>query len=162
MPMVQTTLILEPETGTFQRLLKNGEPLKTTPYRTNRGYIYINIGAKKSVAVHRLMWEHVNGPIPEGMEIDHIDGNPSNNKISNLRCVTRIQNSQNRHRASRKNKTSYVKGVHWDTRRQKWRSHIVVNKKQVYIGRFDTIEEAAKAYAQAAAVYHTHNPSAAK
>lgn len=44
--------------------------------------------------VHRLVWEAYNGPIPDKMTIDHIDGNPANNHIDNLRLVTRSDNSK--------------------------------------------------------------------
>lgn len=48
-----------------------------------------------SKRLHRLVWETFNGEIPEGMQIDHIDGNPENNKLDNLRCVTAKENSNN-------------------------------------------------------------------
>lgn len=44
---------------------------------------------------HRLVWMAFNGPIPDGMEIDHIDRNPSNNALDNLRVVSRSQNRAN-------------------------------------------------------------------
>lgn len=48
-----------------------------------------------SKRLHRLVWETFNGEIPEGMQIDHIDGNPENNCLDNLRCVTAKENSNN-------------------------------------------------------------------
>lgn len=48
-----------------------------------------------SKRVHRLVWETFKGEIPEGMQIDHIDGNPENNRLDNLRCVTPKENSNN-------------------------------------------------------------------
>jgi hypothetical protein len=44
---------------------------------------------------HRVIWVYFNGDIPEGMQIDHIDGNKLNNSLSNLRCVTRYENVHN-------------------------------------------------------------------
>lgn len=52
-------------------------------------------GIKKSYRVHRLVYLTFIGEIPEGMVIDHIDGNTSNNSVDNLRCVTLSQNRQN-------------------------------------------------------------------
>lgn len=45
--------------------------------------------------LHRVIWEYINGPIPKGLEIDHIDRNGLNNKLSNLRCVTKRENLNN-------------------------------------------------------------------
>ena len=50
----------------------------------------------KIYMLNRVIWEIVNGPIPEGMIIDHLDGNPLNNRIENLACKTRGENMQNR------------------------------------------------------------------
>lgn len=48
-----------------------------------------------SKRLHRLVWETFNGEIPENMQIDHIDGNPANNALDNLKCVTAKENSNN-------------------------------------------------------------------
>lgn len=50
----------------------------------------------KTLGIHRIIWELFNGAIPEGMLIDHLDGNPHNNIISNLECKTCAGNSRNR------------------------------------------------------------------
>lgn len=47
---------------------------------------------KKHFLVHRAVWEAFNGPIPEGLDIDHIDGNPHNNSLSNLQAITHREN----------------------------------------------------------------------
>ena len=61
------------------------------------GYLKICVvkPSKKLLRVHRLVWETFNGEIPDGYEIDHIDGNKQNNALSNLRCVTHIENMNN-------------------------------------------------------------------
>lgn len=63
----------------------------------------------KNLKSHRVIWEITYGPIPEGYDIDHIDGNPSNNLLSNLRVVTTSVNMRNS--ANRSDSTSGVRGV---------------------------------------------------
>ena len=53
-------------------------------------------GQRKHVLVHRAVWEAFNGPIPEGYDIDHIDGNPKNNRLDNLEAVTHQENIKRR------------------------------------------------------------------
>lgn len=60
----------------------------------------------KIYMLNRVIWEIINGAIPEGYIIDHLDGNPLNNKIENLACKTRGENMQNRKIDSR-NKTGF-------------------------------------------------------
>lgn len=74
-------------------------------------------------------------------DIDHIDGNPTNNDISNLRWATKNENLSNQKKA--KGKTSIYKGVYFDKRRNKWEANIEVNKNKKYLGRFNTEKEAA-------------------
>lgn len=71
--------------------LKTCKKLKGTP---REGYLRISIGGK-NYSIHRLVWEAFNGPIPSGYYIDHIDGNRSNNSISNLRIATQSGNMKN-------------------------------------------------------------------
>ena len=64
----------------------------------------------KKLRAHRVIWEMYNGSIPEGLVIDHIDGDPSNNKIENLRLATISQNSFNQ--SIRKDKSNNLpKGI---------------------------------------------------
>ena len=60
------------------------------------GYLRARVN-KKDIMVHRLVWEAFNGPIPAGMQIDHIDFNKANNALTNLRVVTQSENSQSYH-----------------------------------------------------------------
>lgn len=75
---------------------------------------------------------------------DHIDRNPLNNLDSNLRLANDCQNSQNV--ALTKRNTSGFKGVSWDKKRSKWRVQLCHNREYVYVGHYEDIEEAAKAY----------------
>lgn len=92
---------------------------------------------------HRIIWTLVNGPIPEGYVIDHIDGDPSNNRLENLRCVTPSVNSSNKKLAV--NNTSGVTGVSWHSRRAGWRAEIYKDKKPLTLGVYKTRDEAVAA-----------------
>ena len=72
-------------------------------------FVFSYAGTKKRRYTHRVVWEIFNGEIPENMEIDHIDGNPLNNRIDNLRLVSRIVNARNSKMNSRN--TSGIAGV---------------------------------------------------
>jgi len=85
-------------------------------------------------------------------DIDHIDGDGLNNIRSNLRAATRSQNLYNRGKT--KNNTSGIKGVSWDKGCSKWRSQIQSNGTHYHLGSFDTKEEAAEAYREAAKKVH--------
>lgn len=69
------------------------------------GYWRVHLG-NKVVTAHRLIWVMFNGNIPEGMTVDHIDRNPSNNQIENLRLVEHKINCRNRSKYSN-NKTGF-------------------------------------------------------
>jgi hypothetical protein len=95
---------------------------------------------------HRVVWEVVHGDISEGMQIDHRNGDRSDNSIENLRLVTPEENVQNQRRPKRQNKVGYL-GV--SQLRGKYRATIVVAGKQIYLGAFDSPEEAQEAYIRA-------------
>lgn len=117
------------------------------------GYRYIGIDGKRHYA-HRLAWQMVYGSIPDGMEIDHIDHNPSNNRITNLRLVTKAENRQNRAK-DRRNKSG-VNGVHWSANAKAWCAQIRHNRHTKTLGYFKSLEEAAAARKAAEAVLGFH------
>jgi hypothetical protein len=110
------------------------------------GYVQISLYGGKSYA-HRLAWAWFNGEIGDG-DIDHIDGNPSNNRIENLRLVTHAANIQNQSRPHSKNSSGYL-GVSWCNTREKWVAQIGVGGKIKRIGRFNSVDEARAAYLNA-------------
>ena len=90
--------------------------------------------------LHRLVWIYHNGDVPNGMIVDHVDGNSINNRIENLRLATPSENNRNS-KISSKN-TSGVKGVYWYKRDKKWKAQIMVDHKFIHLGYYNTIEEA--------------------
>lgn len=83
--------------------------------------------------VHRIIWKMVTGKDPVE-ELDHIDHDPRNNRMENLREVTRSENMMNASKA--KNNTSGVTGVCWHKHAQKWKADIQVEGNKIYIGLF--------------------------
>ena len=88
--------------------------------------------------IHRLIFMINYGYVPEF--IDHIDGNPSNNRIENLREATCIENCQNQKMA--KNNTSGIKGVTLNKNINKWLVRVSVNKKRLFLGYYDNLDVA--------------------
>jgi HNH endonuclease len=99
------------------------------------------------------MWMHrLLAKTPKGFHTDHIDGNGLNNQKSNLRVCTNSQNQFNKGK-SKRNSSGY-KGVSWFKHGKLWDVRISVNKKSVHVGYFHDIEEAHKAYTEAAKKLH--------
>ena len=93
-----------------------------------RGYCYIRIRQFGMFSAHRLAWLHVSGSWPKD-EIDHEDGNPSNNAFVNLREATRSQNAANR--GIHKNNKSGTKGVSYNSRKGLWVAQAAMNGKVI-------------------------------
>lgn len=137
-----------PESGLFRRKIGGRkENLKLMDI----GYLRVSIQDVNYLA-HRLIYKMMTGEEPA--EIDHIDGNRSNNKWANLRAVDRKTNSRNRRLG--KNNTSGVIGV--SRQGSLWHAYIVLDGKQHHLGFFKTIEEA-KAARKAAERGHGFGPS---
>lgn len=80
------------------------------------GYIRISRD-NKVVYLHRWVWEQIFGPIPQGWEIDHINGIKTDNRLDNLRCIP--QAAQRRNAATHSDNQSGVQGVsRWETTRR--------------------------------------------
>ena len=142
----------DPVEGVFTRKVcrKNTYRVWKTAGSTDKnGYRRIRIDGR-CYAEHRVAWMYVFGEMPK-MDIDHINGNRADNRISNLREATRAENSQNVHAARRDNTSGYL-GVHKD--RGRWNARIKVNGKYKHIGCFATPEDAHLAYLAAKRELH--------
>lgn len=153
---LKEVLDYDPYTGVFTwRKARAGIAVGSVAGFVKRnGYIYIGID-KKYHRAHRLAWLYVHGNFPEA-DIDHINRVRNDNRITNLRAATRSENLQNRPKQS--NNTSGVPGVCWHKRRQKWCAYIKHLGREVHIGYYNTLEEAATARASAKAEYHKFHP----
>lgn len=109
------------------------------------GYIQIKID-RQLYGAHRLAWFYVHRRWPTD-EIDHKHGTITDNRISELREATRVQQMANR--KTPVNNTSGFKGVSFHKRMQRWRAYIAVAGKPLHLGYFNTPEEAHNAYSAA-------------
>jgi hypothetical protein len=113
------------------------------------GYIVVEID-NKNIMAHWIVWAMHYGHF-EG-QIDHIDGNRSNNKIENLRVVTQFQNQWNR-KISSNNKIG-VKGVRLRKDSNKYEPRITIKKKRIILGSYDDLELAELVMIMAREKYH--------
>lgn len=103
--------------------------------KDGRGYRRIMVGTVH-YKMHVLIWIMFNGPIPEDALVDHEDKDISHNCIENLRLLTKSGNNRNRD----------ASGVTFDETRSKWRAQSSVGDTTVFLGRFNTREEAEHEY----------------
>jgi len=141
------------ETGLFTWLqrMANGKIKPGDIAGANRnGYIDITIN-RKIYGAHRLAWLYVYGELPTDY-IDHQNGNPSDNRIENLRISTNQQNQWNQKIS--KNNTSGVKGVCWNKALKKYSARISIEGKRKFLGLFESLEFAELVVNEARNKYH--------
>ena len=116
------------------------------------GYRRVSVQSK-SIGAHNIIYIMHNGDTPKGLEVDHIDHNRQNNRIENLRLVTRLENNHNK-TLSKRNKS----GTHGVRRIEngKWRVVIMSNRKKIHLGYFHEKDEAIRARKQAEIKYGYH------
>lgn len=100
----------------------------------------------RSVSAHRVAWALFYGRWPQ--EIDHINGDRADNRIANLREVTRRTNNRN-HGPDSRNKSGYT-GVYWNKQQQKWHAKVRVDGRDLHLGFFDDVHSAGAARTKAA------------
>jgi len=123
---------------------------KQTGSQNSGGYLLIWI-KNKIYSAHILAYIYMTGKQPD-KDIDHKNGNPSDNRWVNLRLATDSQNQANS-KTPRTN-TSGFKGVSYIKRDNKYQAQIIVSGKNIYLGYFETPEKAHKTYCEAAEKYY--------
>lgn len=116
------------------------------------GYWYLSIGGRR-YAAHRMAFLYMTGAVPPD-DIDHINGNKTDNRWSNLRQATRAQNMQNLSRPHADNTAGFL-GV--ERKRGRFAARIAVGGKKLNLGVFNTPEEAHAAYVKAKREVHERN-----
>lgn len=134
------------ETGVFTRLVASGSARAGSVAGSVKvnGYVYVPVGGKHQLA-HRLAWLMATGEMPEN-DIDHINGDRTDNRFSNLRIATRAENMQNERKARVSNKSSGLLGVSWSKAACKWAAGIKLAGKKKHLGLFDDPQVAHEAY----------------
>ena len=148
-------LVYEPDTGNFFWRVNRGKVRAGTRAATSAGDGYLSTAIDYTDYRHHILaWIYVYGEYPE-QQIDHVDGNRSNNAIRNLRLASQSENNQNQRRPRGTNRHGML-GVHFRKDTKKWSAHIGVNGVQHSLGCFSTPEAASAAYIQAKKKYHPY------
>lgn len=113
-------------------------------------------GKKTTISLHRLITGFI-----KGMHVDHINHDTLDNRRNNLRIISNSENQQNRKGATRSSTTG-IRGVYWSKKSKKWKVQIKVNKVQIHIGYFNSIEEAEHAAIEARSKYMKYSEELAK
>lgn len=146
-------LSYDSETGVFRWRVSNSRRRaagSVAGHVTTDGRVQLRID-KKLYKAHRVAWFYVHGRWPEHL-LDHINGNPTDNRLCNLREVNNRQNAMNMR--LKPNTKSGLKGAFYVNHLDKWGATIRVDGKPLILGYFKTPEEAHHAYLEAAKKYH--------
>jgi hypothetical protein len=136
----------EPETGICRWKKRSANSVKVgdvTGSANTCGHLQIRF-RKSSYLLHRVAWYLHYGKDPGDMEIDHRNGNRSDNRISNLRLVTHQQNQHN----------TKALGITYNKRQGKWHAKIKLDGKRIHLGTYDCPLLAGLAYQDAKKKYH--------
>lgn len=152
----------DPETGVFshardgRRKTRKGVVTKTgdrADFECGGGYRALSgPSGRQDIPAHRAAWAMTHGSFPaKSLVIDHINRQPCDNRISNLRVVTSAFNSFHSNRPSGR---SGFRGVYWNNRSNKWTATIRVDGVRKHLGCFNSKGEAAVAYARAVQLHY--------
>ncbi len=134
------------EDGSIVRLKKESAAKKIITYGSNTGHGYLRVSIKnRMIYMHRIIAEAFLPNYTEKLEVDHINGDKSDNRLCNLRMVTTAENSRAFKRKSN-GKPSKYKGVCWYKAYSNWMVNIKINQKPIFVGYYKDEIEAAKAY----------------
>jgi len=122
-------LFYDQNTGVFTRkvALPGWSAGSVAGHNHHTGYTFIKVD-RQSYMAHRLAWMYVYGEDPGALQIDHINGNKSDNRITNLRLATHGQNQVN---------VKTNKGYYWNKQTKKWKAQIRHKGKVIYLGLYD-------------------------
>lgn len=140
------------DTGNLYWLGKRRGAPKNKPVGSldGAGYLTCMLDGKHQL-VHRMIYLHVCGYLPK--VIDHINGDRCDNRIENLRATTNAGNQQNMRVASASSKSGLL-GAFYNASKNQWFSRICVNGQRIWLGNFDTAEQAHIAYVNAKRKLH--------
>jgi len=134
----------------WKKILSNRVPKGSKVSGVNSlGYLRVRIDGECYMA-HKVVWLYHYGYLPE--MLDHIDGDPGNNRIENLRLCTKTTNGYNA-KLSKRNSTG-LKGLTWNKVNKNWRCGFHANGERVEVGSFMDKDEAIKALVKARGVHH--------
>lgn len=128
------------------------------PFKNKDGYLVVGLSSKDksstTISIHRLVLStfRFNETLLLDKDkeenkyliktcVDHINNNTADNRLENLRYATKMENGQNS-KVSKRNKTTKIKGVYFDKERGLYLSNIVYKQKRIFLGRYETVEEA--------------------
>jgi hypothetical protein len=157
---VRALIDYDPSTGAFQWKARSNAYFdkrrigRSVGAVSNKGYLRITINKKRYLA-HRLAILIQEGEWPQG-EVDHINGEKTDNRYANLRVASRHENMQNT-KLFAANSSGYA-GVSIDRSTSLWRARITHKRKEFHLGSYKTKEEAYQAYLVAKAKYHSFQP----
>lgn len=144
-----------PEAYSWFQLVPEGECLIWPASRTSGGYGQLNWGGRPHPA-HRVAYEIAYGPIPDGMQIDHICHNRPCCKLSHLRMVTNKQNAEN-HIGAHRDSSTGVQGVYVCKSTGRYAVQVGHEGRNHWGGRFESLEQAEQAARALRNSLFTHN-----